>query len=276
MHSTPLNGRTESIAPKGQTLLVELDPPDIVRLPRAFTRKFSGRLPFPGLNWYVEMKWQEALEREHWPKSKMISAVISSKQNTSGHRRRFKLMTALKAHFGDRLDWFGHGVRELGKSKVNGLIDYRYHIVLENGSHPHYWTEKLADAFVTNCFPFYWGAPNISEYFDPNSMQTIDIDDPAGTIRTIEYAIAADEYGRAQAALASSRRRVLVDYHPYGACLLFTSLVWNAAWQYDGICNSSLQFPPLHFCAAGSSKGAKNNLAAYSMRSQNINKMLSQ
>jgi hypothetical protein len=171
------------------------------------------------LHWFVEISLNDALERQHWPKSKLISAVVSNKQSTVGHRRRFKLMQALKDHFGDRLDWFGRGVQELGAVKAKGLLDYKYHIVLENGSWPHYWTEKLADAFVANCFPFYWGAPNISDYFEKTALRTIDVNDPEGTIRDIEQAIAADEYGRKQDVLARSRRRVLIDHHPYGSYL---------------------------------------------------------
>jgi hypothetical protein len=213
----PLSRTYTLRCPAGRTLLVVQEPPEVV-LPLTYVRQFDGKLGFPGLFWFVQISGREALQRKEWPKHKLISAIVSNQQITSGHRRRLKLMHALEAHFGDRLDWFGRDIRKL-EQKADGLLDYHYHIVLENGSYPNYWTEKLSDAFVSNCFPFYWGAPNISDYFDLKSMRIIDVDDVAGTIRTIEETIENDEYSHAQNALACSRRRVLIDYHPYQACL---------------------------------------------------------
>jgi hypothetical protein len=225
----PLDATYRLRCPMGQTLLVVQEPPYKLQLPPGYLRQFSRQLKYPALHWFVEIPLEEVLTRQEWPKSKLISAVISNKQLTSGQRRRYRLMTELKNHFGDRLDWFGRGVKDLdphstvGAAKFNyqnkgtGLLDYRYHIVLENGSCPHYWTEKLADAFVANCLPFYWGAPNISDYFEPSSIRRIDVDDPARTIRVIEEALENDEYSRAQGALARARRRLVTEYHPYAS-----------------------------------------------------------
>lgn len=128
-------------------------------------------------------------------------------------------MATLKEHFQERLDWFGRGVQDLGSRKLSGLADYRYHLVIENGSLPHYWTEKIADAFVANCFPFYWGAPNIGEYFDTDSFAPLDLKDHAGAIARIEAAISDDRWTKSQTALAAAREKVLFSYRPYQTCL---------------------------------------------------------
>ena len=213
--------------PPSRTLLAMQEPPDILSPPWGFTRQFhcvlsqDSRLRAPvrrncysGHHWFVEIPFREAQTRTNWPKCKLISAVTSNKRNTAGHQRRLKLLGALRSHFGDQFDWFGRGVRNLG-SKAEGTVDYKYHIVLENGCWPNYWTEKLSDAYVANCYPFYWGAPNILEYFEQDSLCLIDIDDVPGTIKAIETAVNADRYSESQFALARARQRVLSVYHPY-------------------------------------------------------------
>jgi hypothetical protein len=124
-------------------------------------------------------------------------------------------MSRLSDHFGDQLDWFGRGVREIGTNKLSALAAYKYHIVLENGRWPHYWTEKLLDAYMANAFPLYWGAPNIATYFDQRSFATIDPGRPDETIRVIEAAIRSNLWEERQGDLAEARRRVVTEYHPY-------------------------------------------------------------
>jgi hypothetical protein len=212
---------------KGCTLLAVVEPPDILRLPRGYCAQFGLTLTQdprlrlrnvilsqPGLSWFVEVPIREALSNATPSKDRLISAITSTKTDTVGHRRRLRFVRAMKDEFGDDFDWFGRGVRETS-TKAEGLLGYKYHMVLENGQWPHYWTEKLADAFVANSFPLYWGAPNVSEYFPSDSYLPIDIRDVEGTIRRIREAIADERFEKSQAALAEARRRVLLEYHPY-------------------------------------------------------------
>jgi hypothetical protein len=215
-------------APPSRMLLAILEPPDVLTLPDGYTRQFAAVLgPDPavrcdrrflrsgGHHWFVELTASEALEAPIVDKQRLISAVVSAKTDTRGHRRRLALMHALKEHFGDRLDWYGRGIRDLGDRKLNALADYRYHVVFENGAWPHYWTEKIADAFVANALPFYWGDPRLAESFDPASFVPIDTDDPTGTIATMERALKEDWWTQRQSALAEARLRVVQDFHPF-------------------------------------------------------------
>ncbi len=54
----------------------------------------------------------------------------------------------------------------LFKKKEDGLKSYKYSIIIENSSEDNYFTEKLIDACLLETVPIYWGAPNISKYFD--------------------------------------------------------------------------------------------------------------
>jgi hypothetical protein len=227
----PLDRPYRLRCPQGQTLLVLLEPPDILHLPAAYTRQFECTLgqdararsrqvliAHSGHFWFVEMSISEAEKAPISHKPRLLSAVTSNKTSTTGHRRRLKLLGAIKEEFGDDFDWFGRGVRHV-PSKLEGLAPYKYHIVLENGEWPHYWTEKLADAYVANCFPFYWGAPNVVDYFPSQAHQRINIDDIAGTLITIKKVIADGAYFKSQNVLAEARRRVLHLYHPYATYL---------------------------------------------------------
>ncbi len=218
--------------PASRTMLLLQEPPDILFLPDGYTRQFYTtlgqdlrvRCRRSGLqagqhHWFVELPIEMAKCAPIKAKPKLLSAVVSAKADTTGHRNRLRFMETLKAHFQERLDWFGRGVQDLGNRKLSGLADYRYHLVIENGSWPHYWTEKIADAFVANCFPFYWGAPNIGEYFDTNSFEPLDLKDHAGAIARIEAVISDDRWTKSQAALATAREKVLFKYHPYQTCL---------------------------------------------------------
>jgi hypothetical protein len=197
-------------------------------LPDAYTMQFSAvlsqskavrsRKPISGHSghhWFVEVPYNDIATDNYLPKTKLLSAVISNKCDTPVHRQRFEFMKKLKEHFGDRLDWRGRGVSDTGANKLVGLADYKYHIVIENGQWINYWTEKIADAYAANCFPFYSGAPNIREYFPEASMTQIDIFDAPRSIAIMENAIAGGIFEAAQPALKKAREMLLSEHHPY-------------------------------------------------------------
>lgn len=146
------------------------------------------------------------------PKTKLISVISSSKVDSVGHRQRLAFARRLKEHFGDRIDLFGRGLNEI-EDKWDALADYRYHVALENSSVDHYWTEKIADAFLAGCHPLYYGAPNITEYFPDGALTPIDIERPEQAIAAIEACLAQDRYAASRPLIWESRKRVLDRYN---------------------------------------------------------------
>jgi len=218
----------EVVCPPTRTLLAVKEPPDICFFSMGFLRQFSGvlchddRVPrdrriggSAGHHWFVEVQFSQIEPTSFTHKPRLLSAVVSGKTDTVGHRKRLALMHALKEHFGDKLDWWGRGIRELAAPKLTALQDYKYHIAIENGSWPGYWTEKLLDCYVANCVPIYWGAPDVGDYFDAETIVPIDIDDAAKTIQNIEDAIQRDLFSELPSALSRQRKRIVSDYHPY-------------------------------------------------------------
>lgn len=145
-------------------------------------------------------------------KTKLISVIVSDKAITPGHRNRRALVARLREHFGDAIDIFGRGVRDL-PDKADGILPYRYHVALENSEFPDYWTEKLADSFLGRAHPFYWGCPNIARYFPADSLTAINIYDADSVIATIEQAIAEQRFEKSIAAVEAARSLVLDRYN---------------------------------------------------------------
>jgi len=63
-------------------------------------------------------------------KSKICSVISSNTILTQGHEDRVKFIESLKAHFGDRIDFFGRGINEV-EDKWDAIAPYKYHISLE-------------------------------------------------------------------------------------------------------------------------------------------------
>ncbi|WP_276199196.1 FkbM family methyltransferase [Chelatococcus sp. XZ-Ab1] len=145
-------------------------------------------------------------------KTKLVSVVSSNKAFTEEHRARLRFVDKLKEHFGDQVDVFGRGINDFG-DKLQVLAPYRYHIALENCAIDDYWTEKLADPFLTLTYPIYHGCRNVGEYFPDGSFTAIDIYDPARAIETIKRVIQSDEAERTQPLLEEARRRVLYEHN---------------------------------------------------------------
>ena len=145
-------------------------------------------------------------------KTKGLSVICSNKINTENHSLRFEFLKIVKEYFGENIDWFGSGVNEL-TSKHKGIFQYKYHLVLENDSKNNLISEKLFDSYLGLSFPIYYGAPNISEYFNENSFKTIDINNVSESISTIESVLNGETYEKNINSLIESKSKVLNEFN---------------------------------------------------------------
>ena len=97
--------------------------------------------------------------------------------------------------------------------KSEALDRFRYPIAIENHRAPHWWTEKISDAFLGHTLPFYYGAPNLTDYFPRASFIPIDIFDVEGSAKIIETAINNDEYSKRLTAIRQARDLILRKYN---------------------------------------------------------------
>ncbi len=100
-----------------------------------------------------------------YPKTKMISFITSNKNFTEGHSERLQWVQKI----GDQVDLFGRGFNEI-ETKEEGLCDYMFSVVIENGFYNSYFTEKILDCFATGTIPVYKGCPNIGNYFNMDGI----------------------------------------------------------------------------------------------------------
>lgn len=213
------------------SLLITSEPGPVKRYGHGFLRQFghvltsqeSWRIRHPGaifsqpaLIWFYGRRcargsWDHM--RAHPPLAKLreLSTVCSSKrQGHTLHRRRHDFVQSLAIRL-PGMEVFGRGVRPIN-DKAEALDSFRYHLAIENHIAPHHWTEKLADAFLGHCLPFYIGCPNAADYFPGESFVPLDLDDVDGSAAIISEAIRKREHERRLPAIAEARRRVLEEY----------------------------------------------------------------
>lgn len=237
VHSYSAEREIARVAPTN-TLFINGEPPAKKRYPRAFYNQYHHVLDShpntghprtilytPCVGWHVGLDTfnnryafgYDFLKTLQPPaKQNRISVVCSNVVKTAGQRQRLAFLNALKQRLGDQVVHFGRGFTPVS-DKMEVIGPYRYNLVLENSVSPHYWTEKLADAYLGWAFPVYSGCPNLSEYFPPDSFLPIDIRDQDAAIRTIENLLKRPEppdlTGVAQA------RQLMLDYYsPFAIC----------------------------------------------------------
>lgn len=115
-------------------------------------------------------------------KNKIMSMMVSHKNNAPGHRYRHKLVQAiLKTNL--PIDIWGNGTKfynNLGDiriktdfpwSEINKMYDeYKFHIAIENFTTPEYMSEKVLNCFICSTMPIYWGCKNIKNYINDENI----------------------------------------------------------------------------------------------------------
>jgi len=119
------------------------------------------------------------MDRDLYPKSKLVSMVASNKGYTLGHQRRLKVVQEYWNKFGGD-DLFGWGLpQELPlKEKSRALRDYMFSFAVENANYPTYFTEKLTDCFACGTIPVYYGTAGVAQYFNHEGIIFLDQNQP--------------------------------------------------------------------------------------------------
>jgi hypothetical protein len=91
--------------------------------------------------------------------------ISSNKAFTEGQQTRLNWMERFK----DQVDIYGRGINPID-NKEDGLCDYMFSVVIENGVYESYYTEKILDCFATGTIPVYLGSPDIGEHFNKDGI----------------------------------------------------------------------------------------------------------
>jgi hypothetical protein len=190
---------------------------------------------FVGLNFDFKTKTWDQLNKKKWDdfvddsiqvKSKLISIITSNKTFTPGHKSRVNFLNQIKKEFSGQIDIYGSGFSNV-QDKFDGLANYKYSLVIENSSFPNYWTEKLADCFLTETYPIYYGCPNIYDYFPEGSLSIIDIDNIEESINIIKNIIASNQYENSLGLIREAKMLILNHYNFFPVVVNYISKIHN-------------------------------------------------
>lgn len=159
---------------------------------------------------YQDFKYYEPKEQ----RLNKVCFITSNKKFTRGHRDRVNFANKILKNHIDLIDIYGNGYNPID-DKLEVLSKYKYVLAIENGLCMDYWTEKLADSYLAGCHPIYYGCPNISDYFEQDSMTKVNIRDYNGTINTIKDIIERDVFSTSREAVLTARNQVLDEYNMF-------------------------------------------------------------
>jgi len=210
--------------PPDRTLVVQMEPSDGVRTWGHWARPDDRRFAqvrthewFPNaIEWHLAASYDD-LWTSSPTKSADLSAVVSSKRRSPGHHFRLDLLHRLESG-GVPVDIFGFDNREgfhnyrgslPPKDKRAGLFPYRYTLAVENCIEHNYFTEKVADALLSECLPFYWGCAELGDHLDPDAFIRLPTDNVDEALQVIRTALANDEWSRRLPAIRRAKRAIL-------------------------------------------------------------------
>ena len=104
-----------------------------------------------------------------------ISSLTGSKASTDGHRFRLDILN--RQGFPIPSVFYRTNVPPMTpklSDKMHLFREFQFSLVIENSRQNNYFTEKLCDCLYTKTIPVYYGAPNISEYFDTTGWIILD------------------------------------------------------------------------------------------------------
>ena len=154
----------------------------------------------------VQLSFNEALSH----KTDAVSWVTSNASHKEGHKLRMSFKDFLVVNK-FKFDLYGRGFNPI-HDKFDGIFPYKYSIAIENYSCNDYWTEKIADCFLSWTVPIYWGAKNILSYFPEKSIILIDPNNHQYSLDRIKRSIGENYFYANIDAIAEARDLILNKY----------------------------------------------------------------
>jgi len=152
-----------------------------------------------------------------YDKTKLCSMFCSPKRMTEGHVYRHQL-ARLALDMG--MDVFGgaHGTertvvdpRNPWNTKLDGVKDYMFSIVIENGVYDSYTTEKLTDCFASGTVPIYWGTKQLPKIFDPSGVIWLEVGNERQVLKSLSPELYISKQDAVKHNLAALDQLTLAD-----------------------------------------------------------------
>jgi len=172
--------------------------------------------------WFIDKPYDflDRLGPKDLEKHRECSAIFSSKY---GWRNSFFASLASR---NINIDFYGKDIDQIIQNerykgpinqnklcKYTGLSTYHKSVAIENSSYPNYFTEKLVDCLLTWTLPIYWGCPNLDDFFPPDAVRLIDLNDIESAVDKINKPVTKIEIE----AMSYARQHVLRRYNFWAA-----------------------------------------------------------
>lgn len=167
-------------------------------------------------HWHIKKNFNEVFNQDRIIKERTISMVSSDLTILPGHKNRFAFINKMIGHFKDRIDVFGRGFNAID-DKWDALAPYKYSIAIENNVVNGYFTEKITECFLSHTLPVYYGAPDITEYFNSSGLCLIDIENYKNSINIIEELIETDPFAEKLDYIIENKIRYLSHLNVFSA-----------------------------------------------------------
>ena len=179
--------------------------PARVYTPDAALRKPKFIHSHGALPWHVDKTYDELKNQPPVEKTRPLSWITSNTSVLPGHKKRMRFREHLEKEV--EFDHWGRGFTPIAE-KWDGLAPYRYSLAIENHRCERYWTEKIADCFLSRTMPIYDGATDLARYFPEESFIRIDLNDRSA-IRQIKAILSSDLWRTRRDAVEHARNLVL-------------------------------------------------------------------
>lgn len=174
--------------------------------------------------WHFPMSYDELVKLEPvQQKDRQLSIVSSDLTMLEGHKKRFAFTNILKGHFKRRIDIYGRGINPIS-NKFKALAPYKYSVAIENSVIPNYFTEKLFECYLSYTMPIYSGCPNVTDYFNKESLVQIEINKYEESIQQIEELIHSNTFENKIDVLVEARKKYLQEYFFFPGLIKFLEL----------------------------------------------------
>jgi hypothetical protein len=177
------------------------------------------------LPWHVGKSYDDLMCASPPDKPRRLSWITSNINSFEGHRERMRFLEEIRGKI--EFDLWGRGFTFI-QDKWDGLAPYRYALAIENYSGPYYWTEKVADCFLSWTMPIYYGCTNLADYFPAESFVQIDIHTP-DVADQINEIIHSERWRQQRDAIAHARELVLNQHQLFP---FVTKLIRQAEQQH--------------------------------------------
>ncbi|MDI6756139.1 MAG: glycosyltransferase family 10, partial [Thermodesulfobacteriota bacterium] len=161
----------------------------------------------PALPWHINRSFDQLGTMAIPAKPKAVSWIVGNAKDLPGHLQRLSFLKFLQKNISQDIDLYGRAGKYI-EDKWDGLAPYKYSLAIENTGSPDYWTEKLADCFLSWTIPIYHGCTNLEEYFPGEAFIRIDIGKPEKAADIIKSVIQNDDWEKRLPALEKARELV--------------------------------------------------------------------